>query len=245
MSQSVTIKNLAKTFGSKKVLHDVNLSISAGESLAIIGTSGCGKSVLLKCISGLVVANAGSSIMVDGQEFGSTHISKRSGFCDKLGLLFQGNALFDSMTIAENIVFGLRQKKDLNDEQMKNIAAEKLSAVDLKDNILDLYPNQISGGMQKRVGLARAIAIEPEIILLDEPTSGLDPVTAAVIIKLIAKLHKKMNVTVIMVSHDLNCVRIAANKVAVIEQGTISWSGTIDKMEKSSSEFAKEFIKTD
>ncbi len=242
MSQSVIIKNLAKTFGSKKVLHDINLEILAGESVAIIGTSGCGKSVLLKCISGLLIPNKGSSIVIDTQEFGNHHISKRTGFCDKLGLLFQGNALFDSMTIGENIVFGLKQKQELSDQKMRKIASEKLNAVDLKDNIIDLYPNQISGGMQKRVGLARAIAIEPDIILLDEPTSGLDPVTASVIIKLIAKLHKQMNVTVIMVSHDLHCVKTAAQKVAVIEQGTISWSGPVDQMAKSSSEFAKEFV---
>ncbi|CAL7960373.1 phospholipid/cholesterol/gamma-HCH transport system ATP-binding protein [Alphaproteobacteria bacterium] len=238
----ISIKHLSKSFDSKVALSGVNLDIANGESVAVIGASGSGKSVFIKCIIGLLVPDIGSSIIIDGQEVGNKHIAERKQMSSKFSMLFQGNALFDSLNVWQNIVFGMMQSKNLTKDEAKEIAISKLKMVELDTSIIKLGPSEISGGMQKRVALARALATNPEVIILDEPTSGLDPATAKIISNLIKHIHKELKITVLTVTHDVKCMRCVADKVIVVEENKIGWHGKISDVERSTSTFLKDFI---
>ncbi len=239
---AILLQNVSKTFGNKNVLHDVNLEITIGETLVIIGGSGSGKSVLLKCIIGLMLPDLGSSIKIYNNEVANLHISKRQQIISALGVLFQGNALFDSLPIWHNICFGLLQTNQITPKQALDLAAEKLDMVGLQKDILDLYPEELSGGMQKRVAIARAIANNPKLIFFDEPTAGLDPVTAKKISILIKNLCTDLKATAITITHDVRCMEAIADTVAAISEGTIIWNGRANDITKATHPYIKEFI---
>lgn len=220
--------NLVKSFGEKHVLRGVNLSVAQGESLVIIGGSGTGKSVLLKCILGLITPDSGQ-ILIDGID--TTHLNSRGreNLMHKFGMLFQGGALFDSLTVWENITFAVRQGKGkLNNADAKELAMAKLKQVGLKPEVAGQLPSELSGGMQKRVSLARAIAGDPDIIFFDEPTTGLDPIMADVINDLIIKCTEELGATTVSITHDMASARKTASRVAMIYEGHIIWDGAID-----------------
>ena len=225
----IDVSKLAKRFGTKQVLKEINLSIAPSESLCIIGTSGCGKSVLLKSILGLVTPDSGS-IMVDGIQTVGQSRAEREDMLQKFGMTFQFGALFDSLSIWENITFRLRQKQYTPKIQAQEIAAQIIQTLGLDAQVIYQYPAELSGGMQKRVALARAIADKPEILLFDEPTSGLDPITGGVIDDLIVNAVKQLGATALTISHDMASVKRIADKVAMVHQGHIIWYGRIDDM---------------
>ena len=225
----IDVSKLAKRFGTKQVLKEINLSIAPSESLCIIGTSGCGKSVLLKSILGLVTPDSGS-IMVDGIQTVGQSRAEREDMLQKFGMTFQFGALFDSLSIWENITFRLRQKQYTPKIQAQEIAAQIIQTLGLDAQVIYQYPAELSGGMQKRVALARAIADKPEILLFDEPTSGLDPITGGVIDDLIVNAVKQLGATALTISHDMASVKRIADKVAMVHQGHIIWYGEVDDM---------------
>ena len=225
----IEISKLAKRFGTKQVLSDISLSVAPSESLCIIGTSGCGKSVLLKSILGLVTPDSGT-IMVDGVQTVGQSRAEREDMLQKFGMTFQFGALFDSLSIWENITFRLRQKQPTPKKQAQEIAAQIIQTLGLDGQVIHQYPAELSGGMQKRVALARAIADKPEILLFDEPTSGLDPITGGVIDDLIVNAVKQLGATTLTISHDMASVKRIADKVAMIHQGHIIWHGSVDQM---------------
>ena len=225
----IEVKHLAKRFGEKQVLADVSFSVAPAESLCIIGTSGCGKSVTLKSILGLITPDSGS-IRVDGVETLHQSRAEREEMLQKFGMTFQFGALFDSLTIWENITFRLRQKTALSKAQAQEQAAEIIQTLGLDARVIHQYPAELSGGMQKRVALARAIADKPEILLFDEPTSGLDPITGGVIDDLIIGAVRKLGATALTISHDMASVRRIADKVAMVHQGRIIWHGDVAQM---------------
>lgn len=238
----IEISGLHKSFGSKKVLNGVDLTINKGECLAIIGRSGCGKSVMLKHIVGLLSPDKGT-VRVEGELIQELNTTDLYRIRRKFGFLFQGAALFDSMTVGENIALPLVEN-DYNypEKKLKNIIAEKLSLVGLKD-IENLKPSELSGGMKKRVGLARALATEPEYILYDEPTTGLDPIMSDSIDDLIKELNDKLDVTSIIITHDMFSVKNVADKVAMVNEGRIYFTGTPDELLNSSDKIIQDFIK--
>jgi len=225
----IEISKLAKRFGTKQVLSDISLSVAPSESLCIIGTSGCGKSVLLKSILGLVTPDSGT-ITVDGVQTVGQSRAERENMLQKFGMTFQFGALFDSLSIWENITFRLRQKQPTPKKQAQEIAAQIIQTLGLDGQVIHQYPAELSGGMQKRVALARAIADKPEILLFDEPTSGLDPITGGVIDDLIVNAVKQLGATTLTISHDMASVKRIADKVAMIHQGHIIWHGSVDQM---------------
>ena len=225
----IEISKLAKRFGTKQVLSDISLSVAPSESLCIIGTSGCGKSVLLKSILGLVTPDSGT-ITVDGVQTVGQSRAEREDMLQKFGMTFQFGALFDSLSIWENITFRLRQKQPTPKKQAQEIAAQIIQTLGLDGQVIHQYPAELSGGMQKRVALARAIADKPEILLFDEPTSGLDPITGGVIDDLIVNAVKQLGATTLTISHDMASVKRIADKVAMIHQGHIIWHGSVDQM---------------
>ena len=235
----IELQNVHKSFGSNHVLRGVDVSVNKGKSLVIIGGSGTGKSVTIKCILGLVKPDQGK-IFVDGQDVNS---AERDAFLARFGMLFQGGALFDSLTIWQNVAFRLLRGrlKKLQDEA-RAIAIEKLRRVGLKADVADKFPAELSGGMQKRVGLARAIAAEPEIIFFDEPTTGLDPIMSGVINDLIREIVVEMGATAITITHDMSSVRAIADQVAMLHEGKIRWSGSIKDMDQSGDPFLSQFI---
>ena len=237
----IIIRGLCKSFGSKVVLDNLDLDIPRGKSLAVIGASGTGKSVLLKCLLGLIEPDAGS-IKIDGMEMVGSSRRNREDILRKFGMLFQGGALFDSLTIWENVVFRYQQGKALSREEARHHARDVLAEVNLEDRVLDLFPAEISGGMQKRVGLARAIADRPDILLFDEPTTGLDPITSGVINKLIRSAVDRLGATAITISHDMTSIKAIADEVAMIYEGKIVWNGPIKKMEKSGNAVVEQFV---
>ena len=237
----ISIKGLNKAFGPNVVLRDLDLGIPRGKSVAVIGASGTGKSVLLKCVLGLIGADSGS-IEVDGEQMVGANRQRRERILAKFGMLFQGGALFDSLTIWENVVFRYRQGKNLARGEVRDYAASVLAEVNLEARVLDLYPAEISGGMQKRVSLARAIADRPEILLFDEPTSGLDPITSGVINRLIRRAVDRLGATAITISHDMASVRVIADEVAMINEGRIIWNGPIGKMDGSRNKVLGQFV---
>jgi phospholipid/cholesterol/gamma-HCH transport system ATP-binding protein len=237
----IEISGLCKSFGSKKVLDGVDLVVGQGESLVVIGGSGTGKSVLLKCVLGLMQPDEGS-IKIDGQEVTNLSRKERHEIMRKFGMLFQGGALFDSLPVWENITFALLQNKQVNKEEARALAEEKLKAVGLKPEVALLSPSELSGGMQKRVALARAIAANPEIIFFDEPTTGLDPIMADVINLLIVKCSKELGASTLTITHDMASVRRIAHRVAMLYNGGIIWQGEVREIERSGNEYVDQFI---
>jgi phospholipid/cholesterol/gamma-HCH transport system ATP-binding protein len=235
----ITLADVHKSFGQNKVLRGIDLSIAKGESLVIIGGSGTGKSVLLKSVLGLVRPDAGV-ISLDGIDVTRTD---RDAFLGRFGMLFQGGALFDSLRVWENVGFRLlRGAQKLPKDEARTIAIEKLRRVGLKPETADMFPAELSGGMQKRVGLARAIAAEPEIIFFDEPTTGLDPIMAGVINSLIREIVVEMGATAMTITHDMTSVRAIADKVAMLHDGVIRWTGSVGEMDSTPDPYVQQFI---
>ena len=239
----IEVKNLTKSFNETMVLNDINFKLFEGESLAIIGASGSGKSVLLKNIIGLLSPDKGS-IKINNLEMVGLKRSVKEKILLDLGITFQHGALFDSLQNWENIVFKVKNKEKLTDKDAKELALSIIKRLGLNSEILDLYPSEISGGMQKRVAIARAICGNPKVLLFDEPTSGLDPVTGSLIDKLIKSAVKTVGGSAITITHDMASVCKVADKVILIDKQTISWSGTPKEMLKSDNAQIKDFIKS-
>ncbi len=237
----ILLDNVSKEFGGNVVLDGVSLEVEPGESLAIIGQSGSGKSVTLKCILGLLQPDRGS-IKVDGEEVVGLDGVALDRMRAKFGMLFQGSALFDSLPIWRNVTFGLTQGRRTDVVRMKAIAQENLERVGLDKRVLNLRPNELSGGMQKRVALARAIAPRPEIIFFDEPTTGLDPIRADVINDLIVSLVDDLGVTALTITHDMASARKIAHRVAMLYQGKIVWIGPRDRLYDSGNPYVDQFV---
>ena len=239
----IEVKNLTKSFNETMILNDINFKLFEGESLAIIGASGSGKSVLLKNIIGLLSPDKGS-IKINNVEMVGLKRSVKEKILLDLGITFQHGALFDSLQNWENIVFKVKNKEKLTDKDAKELALSIIKRLGLNSEILDLYPSEISGGMQKRVAIARAICGNPKVLLFDEPTSGLDPVTGSLIDKLIKSAVKTVGGSAITITHDMASVCKVADKVILIDKQTISWSGTPKEMLKSDNAQIKDFIKS-
>ena len=237
----IKISGLKKAFGKKVVLDGLDLDIRKGESLVVIGGSGTGKSVLIKCIQGLLQPDAGS-ILIDEQEVVGLKESEKEEMHSKMGMLFQGGALFDSLSVWENVAFGLLENQKMNKKQAKNEAIRVLRQVGLAPDVADLSPSELSGGMQKRVGLARAIATRPEIIFFDEPTTGLDPIMADVINDLIIESVKGLGATALTITHDMASARKIADRIAMLYKGKIIWQGTVKEMDKTNDPYVCQFI---
>jgi phospholipid/cholesterol/gamma-HCH transport system ATP-binding protein len=239
---SVAVENLHKTFGSHKVLDGVSLSVNRGETLAVLGRSGTGKSVLLKIIIGLETPDSGS-VCIHGQNIAGLPIDRLSEIRKKMGFLFQHAALYDSLTVAGNVAFPLEHhRKDMSRSERSERVKQLLAEVGMEDSF-DKLPSDISGGMQKRVGLARALALEPEILLLDEPTAGLDPISSGEIDELILKLQRERQMASIVVTHDMHSARTIANRLAILDQGNVVIEGSFDDLQRSDIGFVKEFLK--
>jgi phospholipid/cholesterol/gamma-HCH transport system ATP-binding protein len=237
----IEVRGLKKAFGPKIVLDGIDLDVAAGESLVIIGGSGTGKSVLLKCILGLLRPDAGS-IKIDGQEVTDLSAGDREHLMRKFGMLFQGGALFDSLKVWENVAFGLIQGHGVARDEAKKVALAKLAAVGLGPEVGELRPSELSGGMQKRVALARAIAAEPEIIFFDEPTTGLDPIMSDVINELIVKCVRELGATAVSITHDMASTRKIADRIAMIYKGKIIWQGPRAEIDHSGNPYVDQFI---
>ncbi len=237
----ISLRDVRKSFGSNHVLQGVDLDLSPGRSLVVIGASGTGKSVLLKCILGLLQPDSGV-INVDGAPTTRLSTRKRSRVMKKFGMLFQGGALFDSLTVWENVAFRLLYADGVNRTTAKERAIAALSQVNLDPNTADLRPAELSGGMQKRVGLARAVVTKPEILFFDEPTTGLDPITADVINSLIRKQVSALGATALSITHDMLSVRKIADEVAMIHEGKIIWRGAADEIDDSGNPYVEQFV---
>jgi phospholipid/cholesterol/gamma-HCH transport system ATP-binding protein len=240
-SPKISLSGVAKSFGEMVVLDGVSLDIAAGESVAVIGQSGTGKSVMIKCILGLMTPDSGS-IRVDGDEVVGASEREHERIRAKFGMLFQGGALFDSLPVWRNITFGLTRGRLQNVAEMRAIAEENLTRVGLGPEILPLYPSELSGGMQKRVALARAIAPRPEILLFDEPTTGLDPIRADVINDLIVSLVDDLGITALTITHDMASARKVAHRVAMLYRGRIIWHGPRDRLYDSGNPYVDQFV---
>ncbi len=235
----IELKDIHKAFGPKKILQGVDLTVPTGESMVIIGGSGTGKSVTIKCILGLIRPDSGQ-ILLDGQDVAG---ADRDAFLARFGMLFQGGALFDSLSVWQNVAFRLlRGSMKRPKEEAREIAIEKLRRVGLTPDVADLFPAELSGGMQKRVGLARAIAAEPEIIFFDEPTTGLDPIMSGVINDLVREIVVEMGATAITITHDMTSVRAIADKVAMLHDGKIRWTGPISTMDSCGDLYVEQFV---
>ena len=235
----IEVSDLHKSFDQNHVLKGVNLRISDGKSMVIIGASGQGKSVILKCLLGLIKPDKGL-VLLNGIDPNS---KEKNIALAKIGMLFQGGALFDSLPVWQNVAFRyLNGKRKISTSEARKIAIDKLKRVGLKDSFADSFPSELSGGMQKRVALARAIATEPEIIFFDEPTTGLDPIMAQVINKLIRELVVEMGVTAVTITHDMQSVRSIADEVALLHAGNIQWTGPLKNIDKSKNKYLNQFI---
>ncbi len=241
MTTKLVIKDLKKNFGSKQVLTGIDLQANKGESIVILGGSGSGKSVLIKIIASLLTPSSGS-VKIDDMEVADIGARDRDKLMEKFGFLFQGGALFDSIPIWENVAFRLINQKKLDKKKARAIAIEKLKAVGLSEKVADLYPAELSGGMQKRASLARAIAADPEIIFFDEPTTGLDPIMADVINDLIISNSKQLGATTITITHDMASARKIADKIAMLYEGKIIWFGDVKDMDSSDNPYLDQFI---
>jgi phospholipid/cholesterol/gamma-HCH transport system ATP-binding protein len=235
----IELANVHKGFGDHQVLRGVNLTIPKGTSMVIIGGSGTGKSVALKCVLGLIRPDSGT-ITLDGQDVTK---GDRDAFLARFGMLFQGGALFDSLPVWQNVAFrllrgSLKRPKD----EAREIAIEKLRRGGRKSNVADKFPAELAGGMQKRVGLARAIAAEPEIIFFDEPPTGLDPIMSGVINELIREIVVEMGATAMTITHDMTSVRAIADNVAMLHDGVIKWTGPVAQMDASGDPYLDQFI---
>ncbi|MBV2146427.1 ATP-binding cassette domain-containing protein [Wolbachia endosymbiont of Listronotus oregonensis] len=226
----ISILNLSLSFDDRTVLKDLSFDILKGESLVILGGSGSGKSVLTKTIIGLLAPDSGS-----------VKINSKSK--NKFGVLFQNSALFDYVTVWENISFNYKKRFNISKKEAKQLAIEKLNDVGLEESIADMFPIELSGGMKKRVALARAIAHNPEIIVLDEPTSGLDPIMSDIVNEIIIKLSKDLNTTIITITHDIHSAFKIADKIAVLHEGEIISHGTVQEIQNTNNEYIKKFIR--
>ncbi len=236
----IELVGVTKRFGDHAVLRGVNLKVAAGENMVVIGGSGTGKSVILKHIIGLMTPDQGR-VVIEGQDLAALSKSRLSVFRQRFGMLFQGAALFDSMSVWENVGFGLAAHRNLPDADIREIARRKLAMVGL-EGIEDRMPADLSGGMKKRVGLARAIAMDPKIILYDEPTTGLDPIMADVINDLICRMNKQLSVTSVTITHDMNSAYKIADKIAMLYQGQILEVDTPERIQSSPSPVIQQFI---
>ena len=237
----IELQGVTKRFGRKTVLDNLNLTVAPGESLVIIGGSGTGKSVTLKCILGMLRPDEGR-VLVDGVDVTDLKGQARTEYRARFGMLFQGGALFDSLPVWRNVTFALTQGKNREPKRMHALAIETLARVGLGPEVADLRPNELSGGMQKRVALARAIAPRPEIIFFDEPTTGLDPIRADVINDLIVNLVQDLGVTAVTITHDMSSARKIAHRVAMLYQGRIIWDGPRDRMYSSGNPYVDQFV---
>lgn len=237
----LSVSDLHKSFGKNKVLDGVDLNVYNNESLVVFGGSGSGKSVLIKTIIGLITPDSGK-VTLDGTDITELSGSSRDHLMSRFGFLFQGGALFDSLRVWENIAFYLIHNRYISRRAAREIAEKKLKEVGLDATALDLFPSELSGGMQKRVALARAIANDPEIIFFDEPTTGLDPIMANVINNLIQKIRKDLKATTITITHDINSAKQIATRVAMLYQGKIIWDGKISEIYKSKNPIFDQFI---
>jgi phospholipid/cholesterol/gamma-HCH transport system ATP-binding protein len=238
----VTVENLHKAFGNHTVLNGLSLSVGRGETVAVLGRSGTGKSVLLRLIIGLDKPDSGS-ICIHGQDLAGLAINQMGAIRKKMGFLFQSAALYDSLTVAGNVAFPLEHhRRDMSRAERGDRVRQLLAEVGMEGD-LDKMPSDISGGMQKRVGLARALALEPEILLLDEPTAGLDPISSGEIDELILKLQRERQMASIVVTHDMHSARTIANRLALLDQGNVAMEGGFEDLQHSEIEFVKQFLK--
>jgi phospholipid/cholesterol/gamma-HCH transport system ATP-binding protein len=237
----IELRGVKKRFGPKPVLDGLNLSVNPGDSLVVIGGSGSGKSVTIKSVLGIIRPDAGS-IKVEGEEVIGLSGRRRDAYLRKFGMLFQGAALFDSLPVWENVAFGLIQGHGIPRRHARDIALEKLAKVGLGPDVAGLSPAELSGGMQKRVGLARAIAADPEIIFFDEPTTGLDPIMADVINDLIVRTVRDLGVTALSITHDIASARKISNRIAMLYGGKIIWDGATAEIDRSGNPYVEQFI---
>ena len=240
-AKHIVLRDVRKSFGPKVVLDGVDLAVERGRSLVVIGGSGTGKSVMIKCILGLIRPDSGA-ISIGDEETTKLRGSERGRVLARIGMLFQGSALFDSLPVWENVAFGLMQGKSIERDKARKIAITKLGQVGLGPEVGELYPAELSGGMQKRVALARAIAADPEIIFFDEPTTGLDPIMADVINGLIVDCVKRLGATAISITHDMASARKIADEIAMIHKGRIIWQGPASRIDSSGNPFVEQFI---
>ncbi len=236
----IRIKNLQKSFGSKQVLVDINLEIPKGQNLVVLGKSGSGKSVLIKCMVGLIEPDNGSMEIL-GKDVESLNIKELNDMRKKIGFLFQSGALYDSMTVGENLAFPLRDSKTIDKKETNRLIEEVLQNVGLSDTI-DKMPSELSGGMRKRIGLARTLILKPAIILYDEPTTGLDPITSGEMSQLILSIQKQYQTTSIIITHDMECARITANHMVILKDGLIHSSGTYKELSESKDPWVHSFF---
>lgn len=237
----LSVSKLKKSFGSNTVLSEVDLKLKKGETVVILGRSGTGKSVILKCIIGLIFPDSGS-IEIFGEDFLNIKQTEKSKLRIRIGFLFQSGALYDSMTVRQNLEFPIIRQPDYKKNDLSGKVEEMLENVGLSEAI-DKMPSELSGGMQKRIGLARTLMLEPEIILYDEPTTGLDPVTSNEISHLILDMQKKLDVSSLIVTHDMQCAKLVSNRIVVLKDGKFAAEGTYEELEKSDDEFVRGFFK--
>jgi phospholipid/cholesterol/gamma-HCH transport system ATP-binding protein len=237
----VEMKNLKKSFGNNEVLRGINLTVNKGENLVILGQSGTGKSVLIKCIVGLIAIDDGE-LNIFGENISDLDSEELIQMYKRVGFLFQSGALYDSMTVRENLEFPLRRKiREMEKEEIDSLIREALEDVGL-DDAIDLSPSELSGGMRKRLGLARTLILKPEIMLYDEPTTGLDPITSKEISSLILEVQKKYNTTSIIITHDIDCAKLTANRIIVIKDGVCDAEGSYADLEKSTDPWIRSFF---
>jgi len=237
----LSLRDVHKSFGRKTVLNGLSLDVRKGESVVVIGGSGTGKSVMLKCVLGLITPERGS-ILIDGADATKFSAAERETALRKFGMLFQGSALFDSLKVWENVAFGLIQGRKMDRDRAKKVALDKLGQVGLGPEVGELAPSELSGGMQKRVALARAIAAEPEIIFFDEPTTGLDPIMADVINGLIKSCVQNLGASTLSITHDMASARKIADRIAMIYKGQIIWQGPVSEIDRSGNPYVDQFI---
>lgn len=239
----IEFRQVTKAFGSKVVYRDLTLDVRRGESLTVIGGSGQGKSVMLKMLIGLLQADSGA-IMFDGEDIAQRRERDFTGVRRRIGMLFQGSALFDSLSVRENVAYGLRERGLKSETEITTIVARSLKYVGL-EGIERMMPSDLSGGMKKRVGLARAIAVEPEVLLYDEPTTGLDPINTTRINRLILHLKQTLNMTTVVVTHDMQSAFAISDRIAMINDGHVIFVGTTDEIRKSRNPRVEAFIRGD
>ncbi len=239
----VVLRGLHKAFGAQAVLNGIDLTVNRGETLAVLGRSGTGKSVLLKIIIGLQKTDSGT-VSIHGQEITHLDLENLNGVRKKMGFLFQGAALYDSLTVQQNVAFPLKHNTKMPESERRDRVQKLLQSVGMENDLMKM-PSDISGGMQKRVGLARALALDPDILLLDEPTAGLDPITSGEIDELILKLQEEHHMASIVVTHDLQSAKTIAGRLVLFNKGTVVLEGSFEDLEKSDNEFVSEFMRRD